>query len=59
MGWLALNGGIAQPVRVPMVGDMKKLDREIYDNLAKSLGRVGLTVARCEAQARRADRHTR
>lgn len=35
VGWLSLNGGIAQPVRVPMVGDMDKLNQVIYDNLAK------------------------
>lgn len=35
VGWLSLNGGIAQPVRVPMVGSMDKLNQVIYDNLAK------------------------
>lgn len=35
VGWLAINGGIAQPVRVPMIGDMKKLDKVIYENLSK------------------------
>ena len=34
VGWLSLNGGIAQPVRVPFVGDMAKLNTVIYDNLA-------------------------
>lgn len=34
VGWLSLNGGMAQPVRVPMVGNMDKLNRVIYDNLA-------------------------
>lgn len=35
IGWLSINGGIAQPVRVPMVGDIGKLNRVIYENLAK------------------------
>lgn len=35
VGWLSINGGMAQPVRVPMVGDMEKLNRVIYENLAK------------------------
>lgn len=34
VGWLSLNGGIAQPVRVPVVGNMGKLNKVIYDNLA-------------------------
>lgn len=34
VGWLALNGSMAQPVRVPMVGNMEKLNRVIMDNLA-------------------------
>ena len=33
-GWLSINGGIAQPVRVPTIGDMDKLNKVIYDNLA-------------------------
>jgi hypothetical protein len=35
VGWLSVNAGIAQPVRVPMVGAMEKLNRVIYDNLAR------------------------
>lgn len=35
VGWLSINGGPAQPVRVPFVGNMAKLDKVIYDNLAK------------------------
>jgi len=35
VGWLSINGGLAQPVRVPFVGNMDKLNRVIYDNLAK------------------------
>ena len=35
IGWFSLNGGMAQPVRVPMVGNMDKLNQVIYDNLAK------------------------
>lgn len=35
VGWLSLNGGIAQPVRVPMIGNMDKLNQVIYDSLAK------------------------
>lgn len=35
VGWLSLNGGMAQPVRVPVVGNMDKLNQVIYDNLAK------------------------
>lgn len=34
VGWLSLNGGIAQPVRVPMVGRMDKLNQVLYENLA-------------------------
>ena len=34
VGWLSINGGIAQPVRVPIVGDMEKLNRVIYNCLA-------------------------
>lgn len=34
VGWLSINGGMAQPVRVPIVEDMEKLNRVIYDNLA-------------------------
>lgn len=32
-GWLALNGGIAVPVRVPRVNDMQKLNDVILKNL--------------------------
>ena len=35
VGWLSINGGLAQPVRVPFVGNMDKLNRVIYNNLAK------------------------
>lgn len=35
VGWLSLHGGMEQPVRVPMVGNMGKLNKVIYDNLAK------------------------
>ncbi len=35
VGWLSINGGIAQPVRVPIVGNMEKLNRVIYDCLAR------------------------
>lgn len=35
VGWLSINGGLAQPVRVPFVGNMDKLNKVIYDNLAK------------------------
>lgn len=35
VGWLSINGGIARPVRVPIVGNMDKLNNVIYDNLAK------------------------
>lgn len=35
VGWLSINGGLAQPVRVPYVGNMDKLNRVIYDNLAE------------------------
>ena len=34
VGWLSINGGIAQPVRVPLVEDMEKLNKVIYDNLS-------------------------
>lgn len=33
-GWLSVNGGMAQPVRVPMVERMEKLNQVIYDNLS-------------------------
>lgn len=33
VGWLSLNGGVAQPVRVPQVGNMDKLNQVIYKNL--------------------------
>lgn len=35
VGWLSINGGIAQPVRVPLVGNMEKLNRVIYNCLAR------------------------
>lgn len=35
VGWLSLNGGFVQPVRVPMVGNMDKLNQVIFANLAK------------------------
>lgn len=35
VGWLSLNGGLAQPVRVPIVGNMEKLNRVIYNCLAR------------------------
>lgn len=35
VGWLSINGGIAQPVRVPQVGNMKKLNQVIYNCLAR------------------------
>lgn len=34
VGWLSINGGFAQPVRVPFVGNMDKLNKVIYDNLS-------------------------
>lgn len=34
-GWLSLNGGIAQPVRVPFVCNMEKLNAVLYENLAQ------------------------
>lgn len=34
VGWLSLNGGIAQPIRVPYVSDMEKLNQVIYRNLS-------------------------
>lgn len=45
IGWLSINGSIAQPVRVPLVTNMEKLDRVIYNCL------VHQTVHRppCEA----------
>ena len=33
VGWLSINGGLAQPVRVPFVANMDKLNKVIYDNL--------------------------
>jgi len=33
VGWLSHNGGIAQPVRVPCVNDMQKLNKIILSNL--------------------------
>lgn len=38
VGWLSTNGGIAQPVRVPIVGNMDKLNRVIYNCLARQAG---------------------
>lgn len=38
VGWLSINGGIAQPVRVPLVGDMDKLNAVIRDNLMDNMG---------------------
>lgn len=35
VGWLSLNGGIGQPVRVPLVSNMEKLNRVIYNCLAR------------------------
>lgn len=35
VGWLSINGGIAQPVRVPLIGNMEKLNRAIYNCLAR------------------------
>jgi len=32
-GWISINGGLVQPVRVPRVSDMKKLDDIILKNL--------------------------
>lgn len=33
-GWVSINGGIAQPVIVPYVADMNKLNAVIYDSMA-------------------------
>ena len=33
VGWLSQNGGIAQPVRVPRVNNMKKLNDTIMSNM--------------------------
>lgn len=41
VGWLSVNGGIAQPVRVPMVEDMESLNKVIYDNLARNSAERG------------------
>lgn len=35
VGWLSINGGIAQLVRVPLIGNMEKLNRVIYNCLAR------------------------
>lgn len=35
VGWLSINGGLAQPVRVPHVGNMGKLNQVLYDNIAQ------------------------
>ena len=40
-GWLSINGGTAQPVRVPLVEDMEKLNRVIYDNLSDTTDERG------------------
>ncbi|MDL2288164.1 type IV secretory system conjugative DNA transfer family protein [Oscillospiraceae bacterium OttesenSCG-928-F05] len=40
-GWLSINGGLAQPVRVPLVEDMEKLNKVIYDNLAQNTDERG------------------
>jgi hypothetical protein len=36
VGWLSINGGIAQPVRVPFVKNMDKLNEVIRNNLTKN-----------------------
>jgi len=36
VGWLSLNGGLAQPVRIPWVEDMDILNAVIYNNLASA-----------------------
>lgn len=33
VGWISINGGIAQPIRVPIVGSMDKLNEVIRNNL--------------------------
>lgn len=33
VGWLSINGNLAQPVRIPTVGDMEKLNTVIRNNL--------------------------
>ena len=33
VGWLSINGSIAEPVRVPLVGNMEKLDSVIRDSM--------------------------
>lgn len=35
VGWLSINGGLAQPIRVPYVSNMDKLNKVIYDNLSQ------------------------
>ena len=35
VGWLSINGSMAQPVRAPLVGNMEKLNRVIYNCLAR------------------------
>jgi|GEM_PF-451253 len=35
VGWLSLNGGIAQPVRVPTVGNMEKVNETIKNSLLR------------------------
>ena len=35
VGWLSINGSLARPIRVPYVGNIDKLDKVIYNNLAK------------------------
>ena len=41
IGWLSINGGMAQPVRAPMVENMEKLNRVIYSNLSESTDERG------------------
>jgi hypothetical protein len=33
VGWISLNGGIAQPVRVPKINDFQKLDNVIFNSM--------------------------
>ena len=37
VGWISINGGIARPVRVPLVENFKKLDEVIKNNLSKGI----------------------
>lgn len=41
VGWLSLNGGLAQPVRVPIIESMNKLNEVIYNNLAQDTNKRG------------------